>query len=213
MEGRHPPFTFLYSENPTLGVGFRRAKGDEEERETPFAIIGVRSANCTKRAKGGQTRMSNDVNSLAHTKWNCKYHIVFAPKYRRKVFFGEKREAIGKILRQLCEWKKVEIHEAEICRDHVHMLVSIPPKIAVSSFMGYLKGKSSLMIYEQFGDMKYKYRNREFWCRGYYVDTVGKDKKKIAEYIKHQLDEDRLGEQMTMLGKDDDPFTGGKKKK
>ena len=96
---------------------------------------------------------------------------MFAPKYRRKVFFGEKREAIGKILRQLCEWKKVEIHEAEICRDHVHMLVSIPPKIAVSSFMGYLKGKSSLMIYEQFGDMKYKYRNREFWCRGYYVDS------------------------------------------
>ena len=154
--------------------------------------------------------MANDVNSLAHTKWNCKYHIVFAPKYRRKVFFGEKIEAIGKILRQLCEWKKVEIHAAEICPDHVHMPVSIPPKVSVSSFMGYLKGKSSLMIYEQFGDMKFKYRNREFWCRGYYVDTVGKDKVKIAEYIKHQLDEDKLGEQMTMLGKDDNPFKGSK---
>ena len=152
----------------------------------------------------------NDMNSLAHTSWNCKYHIVFAPKYRRKVFFGEKRAEIGKILRMLCEWKKVEIHAAEICPDHVHMLVSIPPKVSVSSFMGYLKGKSSLMIYEQFGDMKFKYRNREFWCRGYYVDTVGKDKVKIAEYIKHQLDEDKLGEQMTMLGKDNDPFKGSK---
>lgn len=155
--------------------------------------------------------MANDEKSLSHTKWNCKYHIVFAPKYRRKVFFGEKKREIGRILRQLCEWKGVEIIEAEICPDHVHMLVSIPPKVAVSSFMGYLKGKSSLMIYEQFGEMKFKYRNREFWCRGYYVDTVGKDKKKIAEYIRHQLDEDRLGEQMTMLGKDQDPFKGNKK--
>ena len=154
--------------------------------------------------------MPNDVNSLAHTKWNCKYHIVFAPKYRRKVFFGEKREAIGKILRQLCEWKGVEIHEAEICPDHVHMLVSIPPKVSVSYFMGYLKGKSSIMLYEQFGELKYKYRNREFWCRGYYVDTVGKNKQKIAEYIRHQLDEEKMGEQMTMFGKDDSPFKGGR---
>ena len=154
--------------------------------------------------------MANDNKSIAHTKWNCKYHIVFAPKYRRSVFFGEKREAIGKILRQLCEWKGIEIIEAEICPDHVHMLVSIPPKIAVSSFMGYLKGKSSLMLYEQFGNLKYKYKGREFWCRGYYVDTVGKNKQKIAEYIKHQLDEDKIGEQMTMFGKDDDPFKGGK---
>lgn len=100
--------------------------------------------------------MTNDVKSLAHTSRNCKYHIVFAPKYRRKVFYGEKREGIGKILRKLCEWKGIEIHEAELCPDHVHMLVSIPPKVSVSSFMGYLKGKSSLMIYEQYGDMKYK---------------------------------------------------------
>ena len=140
----------------------------------------------------------NDMNSLAHTSWNCKYHIVFAPKYRRKVFFGERRAEIGKILRMLCEWKKVEIVEAEVCKDHVHMLVKIPPKIAVSSFMGYMKGKSSLMIYEKYPELKYKYRNREFWCRGYYVDTVGKNAKKIEEYIKHQLDEDQAGEQMTM---------------
>ena len=140
----------------------------------------------------------NDMNSLAHTSWNCKYHIVFAPKYRRKVFFGERRAEIGKILRILCEWKNVEIVEAEVCKDHVHMLVMIPPKIAVSSFMGYLKGKSSLMIYEKYPELKYKYRNREFWCRGYYVDTVGKNAKKIEEYIKHQLDEDQAGEQMTM---------------
>ena len=105
--------------------------------------------------------MTNDNKSLAHTKWNCKYHIVFAPKYRRKVFFGEKRAAIGKNLRQLCEWKGIEIHEAEICPDHVHMLVSIPPKASVSGFMGYLKEKSSLMIYEQFGNLKYKYRGKE----------------------------------------------------
>ena len=139
----------------------------------------------------------NDMNSLAHTSWNCKYHIVFAPKYRRKVFFGEKRAEIGKILRMLCEWKKVEIVEAEVCKDHVHMLEKIPPKVAVSNFMGYLKGKSSLMIYEKYPELKYKYRNREFWCRGYYVDTTGKNTKKIAEYIKHQLDEDQAGEQLT----------------
>lgn len=140
----------------------------------------------------------NDTNSLAHTKWNCKYHIVFAPKYRRKVFFDEKRRELGKILRQLCEWKRVAIIEAEVCPDHIHMLLEIPPKIAVSSFVGYLKGKSSLMIYEQFSNLKYKYRNREFWCRVYYVDTVGKNAKKIEEYIRNQLEEDRMGEQLTM---------------
>ena len=132
----------------------------------------------------------NDVHSLAHSKWNCKYHIVFAPKYRRMVFYHEKRVAIGKILRQLCEWKGVNIIQAEVCPDHVHMLVEIPPKIAVSKFMGYLKGKSATMLYEEFGELKYKYRNREFWCKGYYVDTVGKNEKRIAEYIKNQLEED-----------------------
>ena len=140
----------------------------------------------------------NDINSLSHSKWNCKYHIVFAPKFRRKVFYGEKKREIGKILRTLCEWKGVKIVEAELCSDHIHMLLEIPPKIAVSSFVGYLKGKSTTMIFEQFPELKYKYRNREFWCKVYYVDTVGKNQKRIAEYIKHQLDEDRLGEQLSI---------------
>lgn len=149
----------------------------------------------------------NDIHSLSHTKWNCKYHIVFAPKYRRKVFYHEKRAEVGKILRQLCEWKGVRLLEGEVCPDHVHMLVEIPPKMSVSGFMGYLKGKSSTMLYEKFGELKYKYRSREFWCRGYYVDTVGKHAGRIAEYIKHQLEEDRLGEQIVMSAPGN-PFTG-----
>ena len=151
----------------------------------------------------------NDVNSLSHTKWNCKYHIVFAPKYRRKVFFQQKRIAVGKILRQLCEWKGVNIIEAEICPDHIHMLVEIPPKISVSSFMGYLKGKSSTMLYEQFGELKYKYRNREFWCKGYYVDTVGKNTKAIKNYIAEQLKKDAESDQLSVFDPRD-PFTGSK---
>ena len=149
----------------------------------------------------------NDIHSLSHTKWNCKYHIVFAPKYRRKVFYQEKRAEVGKILRQLCEWKGVRLLEGEVCPDHVHILVEIPPKMSVSGFMGYLKGKSSTMLYEKFGELKYKYRSREFWCRGYYVDTVGKNAGRIAEYIKHQLEEDRLGEKMVMSAPGN-PFTG-----
>lgn len=149
----------------------------------------------------------NDIHSLSHTKWNCKYHIVFAPKYRRKVFYQEKRAEVGKILRQLCEWKGVRLLEGEVCPDHVHILVEIPPKMSVSGFMGYLKGKSSTMLYEKFGELKYKYRSGEFWCRGYYVDTVGKNAGRIAEYIKHQLEEDRLGEQMVMSAPGN-PFTG-----
>ena len=151
----------------------------------------------------------SDVQSLAHTKWNCKYHVVFAPKYRRQVFYGEKKREIGEILRRLREWKGVTILEAECCPDHVHMLLEIPPKMSVSGFMGYLKGKSSLMLYERFGDLKFKYRNREFWCRGYYVDTVGKNAKKIAEYIHNQLKEDELHDQLT-LKEYPDPFTGRK---
>lgn len=149
-----------------------------------------------------------ETHTLSHTTWNCKYHVVFAPKYRRKVFYGEKRQEIGVVLRTLCKWKGVNILEAEVCPDHVHMLVEIPPKYSVSQFMGYLKGKSSLMIYEKWGNMKYKYRNREFWCRGYYVDTVGKNTKKIQEYIAHQLEEDKAADQLTLdLG---DPFNGKK---
>lgn len=140
----------------------------------------------------------NDINSLAHSKWNCKYHIVFAPKYRRMVFYGQKKHEIGKILRKLCEWKGVEVLNAEACPDHIHMLLSIPPKYSVSKFMGYLKGESSTMLYEQFGELKYKYRNREFWCKGYYVDTVGKNEARISEYISKQLEEDKMGDQLTM---------------
>ena len=150
-----------------------------------------------------------DVNSLSHTKWNCKYHIVFAPKYRRMAFYGSKRLEIGKILRKLCEWKGVNIIEAEVCVDHIHMLVEIPPKYSVSGFMGFLKGKSSLIIYQKWGNAKFKYRNREFWCRGYYVDTVGKNTNKIKEYIRNQLKEDEEMVQMTIDFKED-PFKGSK---
>ena len=151
----------------------------------------------------------NDNKSLAHTKWNCKYHIVFAPKYRRKIFYEEKRVEIGKILRELCGWKGVEIIEAEVCADHIHILVEIPPKMSVSSFMGFLKGKSSLIIHERHANLKYKYGNRSFWCREYYVDTAGKNTKKIAEYIKNQLEEDKLQDQLTFR-EYEDPFKGSK---
>ena len=150
-----------------------------------------------------------DVNSLAHTKWNCKYHIVFAPKYRRKVFYAEKRQEIRDILRTLCTWKGVEIIEGEVCPDHIHILVSIPPKMSVSGFMGYLKGKGSLMIFQKFGNMKFAYRNREFWCKGYYVDTSGKDTRAIKEYIKNQLKQDMEMEQMSIFDPAD-PFTGSR---
>ena len=142
----------------------------------------------------------NDNNSLAHTTWNCKYHIVFAPKYRRKILLQEYRVEMGKILRA---------SRAEICPDHVHMFVEIPPKMSVSSFMGYLKGKSSVIFHERHGNLKFKYGNRSFWCRGYYVDTVGKNAKRIAEYIQNQLKEDQISDQMT-LREMKDPFTGSK---
>ena len=150
-----------------------------------------------------------DMNSLSHTKWNCKYHIVFAPKYRRKAFYGSNRLEIGAILRELCRWKEVTIIEAEVCPDHVHMFVEIQPKLSISTFMGYLKGKSSVMIYQRWGNLKYKYRNRSFWCRGYYVDTVGKNEVAIQKYIKEQLNEDRQAEQLSM--DNIDPFTGSHK--
>ena len=146
-----------------------------------------------------------DTESLAHTKWNCNYHIVFAPKYRRQVIYGKLKKDIGKILRDLCARKGVE----ELCNDHVHMLVKIPPKMSISSFMGYLKGKSTLMIFERHANLKYKYGQRKFWCRGYYVDTVGKNKKVIEEYIRNQIYEDKMYDQMSMK-EFVDPFTGEK---
>ena len=148
-----------------------------------------------------------DNSSLAHTKWNCKYHIVFAPKYRRQVIYGKIKVDIGIILRKLCERKGVEIIEANACPDHIHMLVSIPPKLSVSQFMGYLKGKSSLMIFDRHANLKYKYGNRQFWCTGYYVDTVGRNKKVIEAYIRSQLQDDIIAAQLC-LKELVDPFTG-----
>lgn len=153
-----------------------------------------------------------DISSLAHTTWRCKYHIVFAPKYRRQVIYGQLRQDIGKILRNLCARKGVEIIEANTCQDHIHMLVSIPPKIAVASFLGYLKGKSSLLIFERHAQLKYRYGNRKFWCKGYYVDTVGRNKAAIQKYIQQQLQEDMIEDQMTLF-EPVDPFTGEKNKK
>ena len=148
-----------------------------------------------------------DKNSLSHTSWNCKYHIVFAPKYRRKIIFGELKRDIANILSMLCKRKEVHKVEAEICPDHVHMLVEISPKMSVSEFVGYLKGKSTLMIFERHANLKYKYGNRHFWCRGYFVYTVGKNAKKIEEYIRNQLKEDLEYDQMS-LKEYIDPFTG-----
>ena len=153
----------------------------------------------------------DDKNTLAHTSWRCKYHIVFAPKYRRKEIYGKCRVEIGKMIRILCQRKGINIVEAELCPDHIHMLVEIPPKYSVSQIVGYLKGKSSLMIFDKFANLKYKYGNRHFWCRGYYVDTVGKNEKKIAEYIRTQLQSDIVDDQMT-LKEYIDPFTGIKEK-
>ena len=153
-----------------------------------------------------------DNSSLAHSKWNCKYHIVFAPKYRRQIIYGKIKADIGAILRKLCDQKGVEIIEANSCKDHIHMLVSIPPKLSVSQFMGYLKGKSSLMIFDRHANLKYKYGNRQFWCKGYYIDTVGRNKKVIEEYIKNQIQEDLVYEQMS-LKEYIDPFTGDPVKK
>ena len=151
--------------------------------------------------------MKLDTDSLAHTQWNCKYHIVFSPKYRRQVIYGKIKKDIGTMLRRLCEYKGIEIIEAEACKDHIHMLVSIPPKYSVSQIMGYLKGKSSLMIFEKYANMKYKYGNRHFWCRGYYVDTAGRNKKVIEQYIRNQLQEDKNFEQLS-IKEYIDPFTG-----
>ena len=153
----------------------------------------------------------NEIKSSAHSKYRCQYHIVFAPKYRRQVIYGTLKKDIGEILRKLCEQKGVEIIEAEACKDHIHMLVCIPPHISVAQFMGYLKGKSTLMILDQHANLKYKYGSREFWCRGYYVDTIGRNKKVIAEHIRNQLEEDYTKDQITMK-EFIDPFTGNKTK-
>ena len=149
-----------------------------------------------------------DKLTLTHTRANCKYHIVFTPKYRRQIIYGQIKKDVGAILRELCKRKGITIIEATACKDHIHMYVEIPPKYAVSDVVGYLKGKSSLMIFDRHANLKYKYGNRHFWCRGYYVDTAGKNASRIAEYIKNQLKEDEMGEQLTISGSS--PFTGRK---
>ena len=154
---------------------------------------------------------SNDTYSLSHTSWKCQYHIVFAPKYRRKVIYGKLKKDIGAILRELCDRKHVNIIEANAMPDHIHMLVEIPPNQRISDFMGYLKGKSTMIIFERYSNLKYKYGNRHFWCRGYYVDTVGRNEKVIREYIKNQTEEDYMQDQMS-LKEFMDPFTGSKTK-
>ena len=153
-----------------------------------------------------------DNNSLAHTKWECKYHIVFAPKYRRQIIYKDIKEDVGKILGTLCRRKGIEIIQGNCMPDHIHMLLRIPLKYSVSEIVGYLKGKSSLMIFEKHAHLKYKYGNRHFWCRGYYVDTVGKDTAAIKAYIQNQIKEDLEYDQMTLV-EYIDPFTGEPVKK
>ena len=152
---------------------------------------------------------NNEIKTLAHSTYRCQYHIVFAPKYRRKEIYGQIKQDIGQIIRKLCEQKNVEIIEAEACKDHIHLLVSIPPYLSVAQFMGYLKGKSSLMIFDRHANLRYKYGSRHFWCRGYYVDTVGRNKRVIEEYIKNQLEEDFANDQIS-LKEYINPFTGHK---
>ena len=158
----------------------------------------------------GGKDMKNEIKKLEHSTYRCQYHIVFAPKYRRKVIYGEIKADIGQILRKLCQEKKVEIIEAEACPDHIHMLVSIPPYMSISNFMGYIKSKSALMIFDRHANLKYKYGNRHFWARGYFVDTVGKNEKVIKEYIRNQLREDY---EMDQIGIQEymDPFQKEKK--
>ena len=156
-------------------------------------------------------KSTNELKSIAHSKYRCQYHIVFAPKYRRKEIYGQLKRDIGEILRKLCKQKGVEIMEAEACPDHIHMLVSIPPYISIAQFMGYLKEKSSLMIFDRHANLKYKYGSRNFWCRGYYVDTVWRNKKIISEYIRNQLEEDYASDQISMK-EYLNPFTGSKNK-
>lgn len=155
--------------------------------------------------------MRNEINRTAHSTYRCEYHIVFAPKYRRQIVYGQIKKDIGEIFRKLCNEKKVEIIEAEACPNHIHMLVSIPPYISIAQFVGYLKSKSTLMIFDRHANLKYKYGSRSFWCRGYYVDTVGKNERIIQEYIKNQLQEDNMNDQISMK-EYIDPFTGSENK-
>ena len=153
--------------------------------------------------------MKNEILHLSHSSYRCQYHIVFAPKYRRKEIYGKLRADIGEIIRKLCNEKKVELLEAEACPDHIHILVSIPPYLSVAQFMGYLKSKSALMIFDRHANLKYKYGQRNFWARGYFVDTVGKNEKAIRDYVRNQLEEDFMKDQIS-IKEYMEPFTGEK---
>ena len=175
------------------------------EKQTSFDIMKL-AWQLTTKNEGGLSM--KDTKSLSHTSYRCKYHIVIVPKYRRMVIYNKLRKDIGQIIRMLCERKPgVMLLEAEACPDHIHMLLEIPPKYSIAEFMGYLKSKSTLMIFERHANMKYKFGNRKFWARGYFVDTVGKNEKAIREYIQNQLQEDKLADQMS-LKEFIDPFTG-----
>ena len=186
----------------------RNQKAITFRKKPPFDIIKVICRLPQNQKEVLKMKIKNDdESSLSHTKWNCQYHIVFIPKYRRKAIYSKLRSDIGKYIRRLCEYKGVEIVEANACPDHIHMLVKIPPKISISSFMGYLKGKSSLMIFEEHANLKYNYGNRHFWAQGYYVSTVGLNKATIKKYIQEQEIEDKVQDKRS-LKEYKDPFTG-----
>ena len=197
--------------NPQFYWGKPKSFSDEKNGELHASreLHGIIKTVWHRETMEVKMKENNEIKSTAHSKYRCQYHIVFAPKYRRKEIYGQLRRDIGEILRKLCEQKGVEIIEAEACPDHIHMLVSIPPYISIAQFMGYLKGKSSLMIFDRHANLKYKYGSRNFWCRGYYVDTVGKNKKAIADYIRTQLEEDYASDQIS-IREFTDPFTGSK---
>ena len=200
--------------NPQFYWGKIKSLSNERNGELYASreLHGIIKAVWHRKTMEGKMKNDNEIKSTAHSKYRCQYHIVFAPKYRRKEIYGQLRKDIGEILRKLCEQKGVEIIEAEACPDHIHMLVSIPPYISIAQFMGYLKGKSSLMIFDRHANLKYKYGSRNFWCRGYYVDTVGRNKKVISEYIRTQLEEDFALDQIS-IKEYMDPFTGSKNSK
>ena len=195
-------FGFLFVQKPqAMLVEESSTSVESEKKEPPFAILEAGN----NRTKSKRRFIQMDEKSLSHTKWNCKYHIVLVPKYRRKVIYKKLRKDIGKILRTLCDYKHVEIIEAHAMPDHIHMLVSIPPKLAVADFVGYLKGKSTLMIFERHANMKYKYGRRVFWSKGYYVNTVGGNEAAIKRYIQDQEMDDQMSDQLSFK-EYEDPF-------
>ena len=185
----------LYKQPQVILVVDTKAEALIVGKKTSFDIIGNATPTANLKIKGG--RIIVDESSLSHTRWKCQYHIVLVPKYRRKVVYGELRKDIGAIIRRLCEYKHVEIIEAHAMPDHIHMLLSIPPSISVSDFMGYLKGKSTLMIFERHAQLKYKYGRRVFWAKGYYVSTVGGNKAVIEKYIREQETQDMVSDQLS----------------